>query len=82
MYFTLGWFTGSYSTSLRGVFHLCVMLECFPGTQSSSRGGVLTCTLRQEVSRVLILPLYEVCFTCVYCYNVSQVPSQALEEVC
>ena len=32
LYFTLGCFMGSYSTSLRGVFHLCVMLECFPGT--------------------------------------------------
>jgi hypothetical protein len=32
LYFTLGCFTGSYSTSLQDVFHLGVMLECFPGT--------------------------------------------------
>ena len=28
----LACFPGTWSSSLRGVFHLCVMLECFPGT--------------------------------------------------
>ena len=58
-------FPDTWISSLRGMFHLCVMLECFSGTSLSSRRGVFTCPLRYDVSRVHGPALYDVCFTCI-----------------
>jgi hypothetical protein len=64
------------------VFDLYLTLECFSCTQSSSRRGVFTCTLRLDVSLVLSQALDEVRLTCTLRYDASLVLSQALDEVC